>query len=206
MRFSTRCSALLALLPASLAAQKIDYHRADVIRTAGAYVLGATVRPGWLEDSVRFWYTSTGKSDRGVVYLVDPARANRRVFFDNARMAAVLSVVADTVLDPTRFPTFTAVDTGKAIELTLHKKFLRCDATSYVCQALDSADVVLRNTLRSGPSCANRSPDKRWDVYTWRHNVYMRPAALSDSEAVALRDSVRQGLKRADTTSRAGRG
>ena len=110
--------ALPPLLLASalhVAAQEVDYTRADVIRTAGAYVLGASVTPLWLDDSVRFVYTSLGKNDRGAVYLVDPARASRRVYFDQNRMAAILSVAADTILDPARFPTFNPVDNDLAI-------------------------------------------------------------------------------------------
>ena len=33
--------------------------------------------------------------------------ANRRVYFDQTRMAAILSVAADTFLDPARFPKVT---------------------------------------------------------------------------------------------------
>jgi aspartate oxidase len=97
-------SAALLAAPLALSAQEVDYSRADVIRTAGAYVLGATVTPQWLDDSVRFVYTSNGKNDRGTIYLVDPARASRRVYFDQARMAAILSLTGDTIIDPARFP------------------------------------------------------------------------------------------------------
>ncbi|MFN8583159.1 MAG: prolyl oligopeptidase family serine peptidase [Gemmatimonadaceae bacterium] len=202
MRPSLALSAALLLAPLALSAQEIDYHRADVIRTAGAYVLGATVTPVWLDDSVRFLYTSTGKNDRGTVYLVDPARANKRVYFDKARLSAVLSVAADTILDPTKFPAFTAVDTGKAIELVFHHKVFRCDPASYNCQAQDSVDWALKRTLKSGPTWASRSPDKKWDVFAWRYNLYVRPSALSDSDAVTTADSVRKA--RADTTKKTG--
>lgn len=193
---------LLSLAPQTLAAQRPDYHRADVIRTAGAYVLGATVNPVWLEDSVRFLYTSTGKNDRGTIYLVDPARATRRVYFDHARLAAVLSVAGDTILDPERFPAFTAVDSGKAIELAFHHKVFRCDPASYNCVAQDSVDWALKKTLKNGPTWANRSPDKKWDVFQWRYNLYLRPSVLSDSDAVTAADSVRKA--RADTTKKNG--
>lgn len=195
--------ALPPLLLASalhVAAQEVDYTRADVIRTAGAYVLGASVTPLWLDDSVRFVYTSLGKNDRGAVYLVDPARASRRVYFDQNRMAAILSVAADTILDPARFPTFNPVDNGRAIELLLHKKAFRCDPASYQCVAQDSVDWALANTIKNGPSWASRSPDKKWDVFQWRYNLYLRPAALSDSDAVTSADSVRRA--RADTSKK----
>ncbi|MFN8572338.1 MAG: prolyl oligopeptidase family serine peptidase [Gemmatimonadaceae bacterium] len=192
MRPAHALVAALLVAPAVLPAQEVDYHRADVIRTAGAYVLGASVRPVWLDDSVRFIYASTGKSDRGTWYLVDPVHANKRVFFDNDRLAAILSVAADTILDPTRFPTFSAVDSGKAIELVLHHKVFRCDPASYKCAAQDSVDWALKRTLKDGPTWASRSPDKKWDVFAWRYNLYLRPSALSDSDAVTTADSVRK--------------
>lgn len=191
---------LLATPVADASAQEVDYHRADLIRTAGAYVMGASITPLWLDDSVRFVYTSSGKNDRGTIYLVDPARASRRVFFDHGRMAAVLSLTADTIVDPARFPAFTPVDSGKAIELLLHRKAVRCDPASYNCAARDSIDWALERTLKNGPAWANRSPDRKWDVFAWRHNLYLRPAALSDSDAVASADSARRA--RADTTQR----
>ncbi len=197
----------LMFAAANVAAQSaptVDYTRADVIRTAGAFVLGASVTPLWLDDSVRFVYTSLGKNDRGTVYLVDPARASRRVYFDQNRMAAVLSVAADTLLDPARFPSFSPVDNGSAIELLLHTKAFRCDPASYKCTAQDSVDWALAKTLKDGPSWASRSPDKKWDVFQWRYNLYLRPSALSDSDAVVSADSAKKA--RSDTTQRRGAG
>lgn len=190
----------LAATPVAVAAQEVDYHRADVIRTAGTYVLGASIDPTWLDDSVRFVYTSTGKTDYGTVYLVDPARAARRVYFDHARMAARISMAADTIIDPSHFPDFTPVDSGRSVEFIVHKKVLTCDPSSYNCAVQDSLDWALKRTLKNGPSWANRSPDDKWDVFAWRYNLYLRPAALSDSDAVASADSARRA--RSDTASR----
>ncbi len=200
MRRRITLAASLLIASSQVGAQEVDYHRADVIRTSGAYVLGANLFPIWLDDSVRFVYTSSGKNDRGAIYLVDPARANRRVYFDHARMAATMSMVADTIVDPARFPTFTPIDSGKSIEVVIHKKVLRCDPATYNCTAQDSVDWALARTLKNGPTWANRSPDKKWDVFQWRYNLYLRPAALSDSDAVASADSVKRA--RADTAAR----
>jgi len=100
-----------ALLPAAVAAQ-VDYHRADVIRTAPEQLLGVPdgwaagfaaaiglSRPAWLDDSTRFWYRV--KTSRGAEFvLVDPTRMTRHPVFDNGRLAAALSVAADTTFDP----------------------------------------------------------------------------------------------------------
>src|SRR5262245_14575801 len=67
--------------------QTVDYKKADIIRNAGKYVLGTTVAPRLLEDSVRFYYRSTERATQGIYYVVDPARGSRRVLFDNAKLA-----------------------------------------------------------------------------------------------------------------------
>jgi dipeptidyl aminopeptidase/acylaminoacyl peptidase len=187
----------VATLAASQSPKRtVDYHKADVIRTAAAYLTGTMPRFGgmdWLEDSVRFWYKSPGKSDRNVVYLVDPRSASRRMLFDNARMAAAISVAADTILDPMRMPNFKVVENAAAIELPMfRKKPWRCELATYKCAALDSADYALKEQLKRGPSWATRSPDKKWDLFMYNYNIYVRPAALSDSEAVATRDSIKR--------------
>src|ERR1051325_5346839 len=61
MSLLSRVGVLLMAPAAALSAQQVvDYHKADLIRVAGAYVLGAEVRPVWMSDSVRFYYKSSG--------------------------------------------------------------------------------------------------------------------------------------------------
>src|SRR5512138_2791446 len=52
--------------------QRVDYRKADFIRNASTFIGGRSIYPSWIEDSVRFWYTSSDRADRGTVYLVDP--------------------------------------------------------------------------------------------------------------------------------------
>lgn len=59
-------------------------------------VFSTSVDPHWLKNSDRFWYTyetSNGKN----WYIVDPAKAQKRLLFDNAKMASELT---RRVLDP----------------------------------------------------------------------------------------------------------
>ena len=82
-----------------LYAQRVDYAKADLIRTFDPQLVGGRVYPVWLSDSVRFYYEMTGAGeDRGTLYLVDPRTRTRRPLFDNLRLAASLSAVADSTL------------------------------------------------------------------------------------------------------------
>ncbi|HSL68963.1 MAG TPA: prolyl oligopeptidase family serine peptidase [Longimicrobiales bacterium] len=194
--------AALALAPAA-DAQTPDYHRADVIRTSARYVFGTSVFPRLLEDSIRFWYTSNARADRGTTYVIDPRSASKRQLFDNARLAAALSIAADTIIDPSRLPTFTVEDTAKTIELRLRKKIFRCTVSAYACTSMDTLVWQMNRALKNGPDYASRSPDKKWDVFLYNYNLYARPAMVSDSESVARRDSVlKAATVKPDTTKK----
>jgi dipeptidyl-peptidase 4 len=193
-----RYLAVATLLPFVLDGQEkaeINYQKADLIRTSGAYVIGTRVSPNWLDDSVRFWFKSTGK-DRGTIYLVDPKGGSRRILFDHNRMAAVLSVAADTILDPSRFPSFKLVNKDATLEVKTHKRTFHCDIASYKCIEPDTLALQRKAALESGPTWATRSPDKKWDAFLWKHNVYVRPAALSDSDFVRQQDSTARAIQK----------
>ena len=66
---------LVLAAPAALLSQTathVDYHKADLIRASGGFVLNATVNPVWLQDSTRFYYRSSSPRGENVVYFVDP--------------------------------------------------------------------------------------------------------------------------------------
>ena len=186
----------------SLNAQKPDYSRADMMRVAGRYVFGTSVIPRMLEDSVRFWYTSNARGDRTVTYLVDPRTASKRQLFDNTRLAAALSLAADTIVDSNRLPTFTVEDTAKIVELRMRRKVFRCTIATYTCEGQDTLVWSMNRALKFGPDYAVRSRDKKWDVFLYNYNLYARSAAASDAESAARRDSVlRAATVKKDTTA-----
>src|SRR5687768_4667466 len=197
-RFVVLASAIPAL--ASVAsAQSVNFHKADLIRVSGAYVLGAEVSPNWMDDSVRFWFKSTGSKDANSFYLVDPRAGTKTLLFDHSRMAAALSTASDTLLDPSKFPTFRLVNDGKTLRVTLKKKMLHCEIANYSCVVPDTIAVTRAEFAKTGPEWASRSPDKQWDVFSWNHNIYVRPASLSNSEFATKQDSAAR-----DTAKKAG--
>jgi dipeptidyl-peptidase 4 len=61
-------------------------------------VFSTSVDPHWLKNSTRFWYsyeTPNGKN----WYIVDPAKAEKHVLFDNAKMAAQLTSIMKDPID-----------------------------------------------------------------------------------------------------------
>ena len=99
-------------LPAALPAQETsaaprsasDYARAESFLSwhAGTRVSGDQVDPEWL-DGDRFWYRSRIRGGHQFV-LVDPAVPSRRPAFDHDRLAAALSMAADTSIVAAKLP------------------------------------------------------------------------------------------------------
>src|SRR4051812_10161436 len=61
-------------------------------------VFSTSVDPHWLKQSNRFWYmfeTPSGKN----WYIVDPAKAQKKLLFDNAKLAAKLTAMVKDPMD-----------------------------------------------------------------------------------------------------------
>lgn len=175
--------ALLTLVaPAALAAQSartVDYSKADLIRTSGAFVLNATVNPVWFQDSTRFWYRSTTPRGEAIVYVVDPAKRSRAPLFDNVRLATAMSLAGDTIFDPAKIPPgFRLTDDEKALRWTIGKRRFECALTSYACTTIDTAKIEKPDT----PVWAVLSPDKKWEAFSHNHNIYVRKAGLLEKK------------------------
>src|SRR4051812_13179054 len=97
---------LAGLAPAALVAQTVDYTKADLIRTSGAFVLNTTVAPTWFQDSTRFYYRSASSAGMATWYVVDPVKRTKTALFDNVRLASAMSLAGDTIVDPMRIPAF----------------------------------------------------------------------------------------------------
>ena len=66
-------------------------------------VFSTNVDPHWLKNSERFWYayeTTSGKT----YYIVDPAAKSKKILFDNANMAAQMSLLTKDPFDAQHLP------------------------------------------------------------------------------------------------------
>ncbi len=169
---------LLALAVQSAAAQSADYARAERLLpwNASLLVAGDSVQPEWLLDGNRFWYYD--KTAHGAEYvLVDPVRNTRSLLFDNARLAAALTVAADTSYDATHLPfrSFEFADDGRnerVIEFDSGKRHFSCDISAYSCTVSDTTPSKVPYAL---------SPDRKWEAFVKDYNVYVRPRNGKDS-------------------------
>jgi len=165
--------ALTAVLAAG--AQEVDYQRAEQLLTwnTSKLITGDAVTPNWRPDGNRFWYRVTTNTGADFV-LVDPAANTRSLVFDKARLAAAMSMAADTAYDPVKLPftTFELTEDEGSIEIEANAKLFTCELASYRCTV---GDTVAANT----PYVV--SPDSLWDAFVHEHNVYLRPHEGGDS-------------------------
>jgi dipeptidyl aminopeptidase/acylaminoacyl peptidase len=174
----SRLVLLMALAPAPLAAQvqPVDYARAE--RLIGwnltSLVLGEATAPNWIGGTDRFWYRVRSRNGNEF-FLVDPVANTRRPVFDNARLAAAMSLANDTAYDPLKLPftSFELEDGERRIRLRASGKRFRCDVTAYTCTVSD--------TLGERPSHHMVSPDGRWEAFIHRYDLWVRPAGGGDS-------------------------
>src|SRR5690606_30788912 len=127
-------------------------------------IAGDRVEPQWLSDGNRFWYRNKLLNGAAEFVLVDPVRNTRTLLFDNARLAAAMSLAADTAYDPAKLPfrTFELAEREWAIEFVANKKRFRCDLASYRCTVGDTLPNKMPYVV---------SPDSVWEAFIHEHDV-----------------------------------
>ena len=136
-------------------------------------VAGDQINPVWLSDGNRFWYRNkTGGGHEFV--LVDPVRSTRGPVFDHPRLAAAMSLAADTSFEPHKLPfqTFEFRDGERSIEFTARRRLFRCALASYQCTVSDTLPSTSRYVV---------SPDSTLEVFYSGHNLWMRAHKGTDS-------------------------
>ena len=185
----TALATLLVATPIFVAgAQQVSYTRAEQLLDWNTTLLvsGDEVRPQWLLDGARFWYRN--KTATGAEFMiVDPVKGTRAALFENNRLAAAMSVANDTSYDPSKLPfrTFKFTNDGKnerEIEFTANKRRFLCDIASYRCTVHDTLPSDVPYVL---------SPDKKWEAFISKYNVYVRPRGGGADSTQLTTDGVR---------------
>ncbi len=167
-----------AVITGAASAQTVDYQRAERFLNWNVtdLIAGDQVNPSWMADGNRFWYRNkTGGGSEFI--MVDPIRNSQGPLFDHARLAAAMSLAADTAFEPHKLPfqTFEFVDSDRAIEFNAVKKRFKCTITTYQC--------TLGDTLNSRNGYV-ASPDSAWEVFYKDYNLWIRKFGGGDSTAL----------------------
>ena len=175
---------------ASLAsAQQMDvtrYHRAERLLAwnVDPLISGGPVSPTWMAGGNRFWYRNQTASGAEFV-LADPDQRSRTLLFDHDRLAAAMSLAADTAFDGSKLPFRTfefgeadggAANVGAADEGTIR---FNANARGFTCD-IRAYDCVVGDTLVSRVPFV-RSPDGRTEAFVHEHNLWIRSVEGGDS-------------------------
>ncbi|MGQ0765468.1 MAG: DPP IV N-terminal domain-containing protein [Gemmatimonadota bacterium] len=168
---------VLAALPLTAAAQ-VTYSRAEQFLdwNTNMLIAGNQVQPSWMKDGNRFWYrskTTTG----GEFVLVDPVSGTRAPLFDHVRLARAMTTAADTAFESHKLPfqTFRFTNDGDnetEIEFNANRRRFLCNIASYACTVGDTLPSEAPFVL---------SPDKRFQAFIHRNNLYVRSRNGRDS-------------------------
>jgi len=159
-------------------AQSVDYQRAEQLLTWNAlrHVYGDQVVPTFYRDSTRFWYRVM--TPRGAEFVrVSPTTGTRSLLFDNGRLAAALSLAADTAIAGNKLPFQTVAfdDDGRdehRLRVRLGTRGFSCDLSAYTCAKADTLPSRTRYV---------RSPDEQWDAFASGNNLWVRKVGTADS-------------------------
>ena len=133
--FFLMCGTLL-LASAHVIAQgtRDDYARANSLaqRVTGKTVR-ASVKPNWIGQTGRFWYSNDLGEGRHEFLVVDPAAPSRRPAFNSARMAAALTKTLGKKVDAAHLPIDTIAFAEDKLVLTILTggKTYVCDLQTY---------------------------------------------------------------------------
>jgi dipeptidyl-peptidase 4 len=174
-------------LAQSTTAATVRYDRAEQLLSwnASRLVTGDEVQAQWMKDGSRFWYRNKVRQGAEFV-LVDPVRGVRELLFEQTRLAAAISVAADTSIDPNRLPfrTFKFAKDGddeRNIEFRFGKRRLMCDISAYKCAASDTLPSDVPFVL---------SPDRKWEAFVRDYNVFVRPRNMAADTVRLTNDGV----------------
>lgn len=172
------CLVAVAIGAAKVSAQQVtesEYSRADqfLAWNANRLVTGTQVAPRWLSGD-RFWYRNRVRDGHEFV-LVDPVRSTRVPAFDHARLAAALSVAADTSYVPQKLPfqEFEFAEDERSIRFHLADSVRwSCDITAYRCTGPDSIPKDAPHEIES--------PDGAWVAFQREENLWVRSTATGE--------------------------
>src|SRR6185503_8496805 len=83
--------------------------------------------------------------------------------------------------DPTNlgFTTVKLIKEEKSIEMRVGKKRYECELATYKCAKTDTSTT-------DTPTWAVLSPDKKWEAYNSRYNIWVRPARGEKGDSIQL--------------------
>jgi dipeptidyl aminopeptidase/acylaminoacyl peptidase len=183
---------------------KADYERAASLQQLfGGKVARAQVQPQWIGREGQFWYMADLGEGKREFVRVDPAKGERRLAFDHAKLAAALAKAGGKeargdrlAIDRLDFPAG-----GKSVSFSHDGSRWTCDLESYAVTKGGAAPPAPAEAPRTGrfrgqpnndgsgsdrrrPSRAE-SPDGKWEALVKQGNLYLRDRSNKEEAALS---------------------
>ncbi len=168
-----RSAVVALLLSTPLHAQEqlsaADYARAErrLSDSSSPLVLGATVRPQWLDDG-HFWYVNDFSEGKEVM-VVDPRARTKNRAFDHQRLAGALGTASGRTTQPFDLPLAGADYDGLTLTLEVEERRFACDTSTYRCRVAPLGDGTPLDPRREVAS-----PDSTMAVFIRGHDLWVR--------------------------------
>jgi len=156
----------------------------------GKMVFSTSVDPHWLKLSDKFWYTYESSEGRKW-YIVDPAFKTKKLIFDNAKLAAAITLIVKDPFDAQHLPIqnlkFTKDEKSVQFELLSTVDIVKKDRkdkkaadslekkTFYFTYDMQSEKVSeLKNyeKVKPKPTWASIAPDSSAVIFARKYNLY----------------------------------
>ena len=162
--------------------QKANYRQAEKFRKAAWETGSLNVRPHFLENSDKFWYSY--KTEDGTrYYFVDPAKKTQDFLFENEYMAQELTKITSKPYSIKSLPL-------KDLEFNKDGKTLKFKVDEFhyeynvKTRLLEQKDSV--KNKKDENYWAKYSPDSTYIVFARKHNLYLMKANDKDSVEIQL--------------------
>lgn len=158
------------------------------------------VNPRWFKDSDKFWYTYTTTEGKKF-YMVDPAKKNRSLLFNNLDFAAQLSELTSKPWDHRNLnlKAWKLEDDNQTFTFMVDSIDYHFDINSKLITKGDSTEKADKRN-----NWATYSPDSTYITYAKNYDLYMMRADDPDSTEILLADDGERwfsyGFDRGDTT------
>lgn len=172
----SRCYKLLLaamLLPSTLFAQQEDpalhFDAPNLAKQFGSM----SIVPFFVNKQDKFWFVASDSTERNY-YYIDPATKTRRNMSDRTVLAGLLSKQRNTLIDTA---TIKIEGPGIGNERGIGVEY---KGDRYLYEFLSGNLVpAARTNAPQGKWLTGLSPDKRWQLYSRAHNLFLRRCADS---------------------------
>ncbi|MBN2088007.1 DPP IV N-terminal domain-containing protein, partial [candidate division KSB1 bacterium] len=137
-------------------------------------ISSTSVRANWLKDADIFWYQyKTGDGEN--YYIVDAAKRNKQLLFDNRELGSKLTLLTQKPYNPKELPI-------KNIDFKKSKTTFTFQVDSikfkynWQTKDLNRLGIVDKDSLKNVQRFerwASYSPDSTWIVFTKNHNLFL---------------------------------